>query len=207
MSITPLPPIVGVPGLDIYHGDSPNGTADGIQFHSLAAAGFQFVYLKASQGLTSTDPLFKAWWPRARAAGLIRGAYHFFDPDADPVAQADHLMAQADLESGDLPFCLDVETDGQHVGANALKAAEHIKKETGYWPWIYASDSFYQDRLKGYFTEGLHTLWIARYGHAPATRYDCWQYSEEGRTPSISHALDLDVFAGTFEELQAKCVK
>lgn len=37
-----------------------------------------FAFIKATEGSGYTDPQFKRNWRKAKEAGLIRGAYHFF---------------------------------------------------------------------------------------------------------------------------------
>ena len=68
-------------------------------FARAAQAGAKGVIYKASQGTTGIDPTFRNNEPRARAAGLWWGAYHFAT-GSDGVAQAQHFLAQiADLRA------------------------------------------------------------------------------------------------------------
>jgi len=187
-------------GCDIYHGDGD------VQMHAVHDAGLSFVWIKATQGLTYTDPLFYTNWVRAKSVGLIRGAYHFFDPKADPIAQASHFVHTVPLQKGDLVLALDVETDGAQVGANAYECAKEIKRLTGRWPAIYSSDSFYKEKLAQFFPANMHFLWIARYGHEPSTRCAIWQYSDAGRVDGVPHALDTDVFYGDQAALLKHCI-
>ena len=187
-------------GADIYHGDGD------VQMHALAAAGLSYVWIKATQGRTYTDPAFATNWARAKSAGLIRGAYHFFDPAADPIAQADHLVNTVPLKKGDLVLALDVETDGLNIGARAHDCAARIKRLTGRWPALYCSDSFYREHLQPYFPIGSHLLWIARYGGKPRTPCQFWQYSDAGRVPGVPHQLDTDVFFGDMAALKTHCI-
>ena len=38
----------------------------------------RFAFLKATEGIGNVDPYFNRNWKRAKEAGIIRGAYHFF---------------------------------------------------------------------------------------------------------------------------------
>ncbi|MEZ4400149.1 MAG: glycoside hydrolase family 25 protein [Kofleriaceae bacterium] len=80
------------------------------------------VILKASQGVTFTDPSFRVRWPAvlaaATAAGrygqtLFRGAYHYLSFTDDPAAQVDHYLATVagagGWADGDLIPIVDVE--------------------------------------------------------------------------------------------------
>ncbi|MGZ7039929.1 MAG: glycoside hydrolase family 25 protein, partial [Thermoanaerobaculia bacterium] len=54
-------------------------------------SGVQFAIARVGDG-TYVDPTFETNWHGIRNAGLIRGAYQFFEPRQDPVAQADILI-------------------------------------------------------------------------------------------------------------------
>lgn len=75
------------------------------------AAGAWYAFIKATEHITWVDPLFAQNWQGARGAGLLVGAYHFFRPGYDPIAQAEHFVATVKAQSGaaHLPFVLDVE--------------------------------------------------------------------------------------------------
>jgi len=54
----------------------------------------KFVWFKATQALTYKDPTFNASWQEAKTVpGLIRGAYHFYDPRVDGVQQAENFLS------------------------------------------------------------------------------------------------------------------
>ena len=63
-----------VKGVDVSHWD---GAIDWVK---LAGAGQSFGIAKATEGVTFVDPMFQANWTAIKAAGLVRGAYHFFRP-------------------------------------------------------------------------------------------------------------------------------
>ena len=48
---------------------------------TVRASGHEFGFAKASEGTGFTDSSFAHNWPAMRAAGVVRGAYHFF-PEA-----------------------------------------------------------------------------------------------------------------------------
>src|SRR5690349_5648127 len=64
-----------------------------IDWAAAHAAGIQFAFIRASDGTQYPDPLFASHWTDARAAGVLRGAYQFFRPAEDPIAQADLLLS------------------------------------------------------------------------------------------------------------------
>jgi lysozyme len=100
-------PSTVVEGLDVYDGQ---GTID---WTSVAGSGRAFVFIKATQGNYDTQTTFAANWSGAKAAGILRSPYHFFDGTIDGVTQAQfflaELTAQGGLADGDLPPMLDIE--------------------------------------------------------------------------------------------------
>ena len=185
-------------GIDAYHGDQP------LSFHDLVSSGVSFCFLKASQGVGSTDPAYQGYYARAKSVGLIVGAYHFFTAD-DPVRQAAHFLNAAKLSKGDLVHVLDVETYFGGVGAAALACAEEIKDQTGRNPIIYSGRAFYHDNLETHFPAGDYTLWLAEYGPRPDVACPFWQFSDHGEYPN-NPPLDSNRFYGTLEDLKSHCL-
>jgi lysozyme len=186
-----------IEGIDIYHRD------DLRSFHDVKASGVEFVYLKATEGLTITDVTFTNRWERAKEVGLLRGAYHFLHPDEDPTKQAQRFLKAAPVSKGDLIYWLDSETEGPHVGPNSLAFAHVIKEETGRFPVLYTYSSFYESYLKPYFPANTFTLSLARYdGLRPVSPSIFWQYSETGTVPGVNGHCDLDHFYGTLDDLK-----
>src|SRR5262249_52496912 len=111
-------------------------------------AGKVFAIVKATEGMTYIDPDFDTNWSGMKEAGLIRGAYHFFHPEDDPIKQADHFTnVIGALGSGDLPGALDLEvTDGEspsRVASTALSFLKRVEANTGKTPMIYTSPAFF----------------------------------------------------------------
>jgi lysozyme len=96
-----------VDGIDVYSG---NGTIDWAQVHG-ANKGFAFI--KATQGDYNTQSTFKANWANAKANGVVRSPYHYFDATIDGVAQANAFLAEVNaaggFQVGDLPAMFDIE--------------------------------------------------------------------------------------------------
>lgn len=74
--------------------------------------GLSFGFAKATEGTTWSDSTFAANWANMAKDGLVvRGAYHFFHPSVDPVAQARYFVAAVKargLKDGDV-LAADVE--------------------------------------------------------------------------------------------------
>ncbi len=186
-----------------------------IDFTAAKAAGIEFAFIRATDGTQYTDPKFVDYWAGARAAGVLRGAYQFFRPAEDPIAQADLLLSILGTpEAGDLPPVIDVETTGglppADVAANVQQWVEHVTAAIGRPPIIYAGFYSWQDDVGGADLTA-YPLWHAQYTPAPCpnlpvpwTAWTFWQYSSTGHVPAvIGETTDLDVFNGTRAELAA----
>jgi GH25 family lysozyme M1 (1,4-beta-N-acetylmuramidase) len=201
--------------LTVKCGAPPGGPVQGrdVSFYQGAfdwpgakASGVTFGYARISDGLTFIDATFATNWASMKSAGVMRGAYQFFEPGQDEVAQA-NLMVQkiGKLGDGDLPALVDVEATGGQAPATIAAKLRHwlqiVEAGTGKRPWIYTGAYFWQDHV-GDTTFGQYPLWIAAYVPACPSIPDgwsdwtVWQYSDGGGS------LDHDVFNGSLATLQ-----
>jgi lysozyme len=161
-----------------------------------------FAFIKATEGNGNVDSYFKQNWRRARKAGMVRGAYHYFIATKDGKTQAQNFIDQVELVSGDLPPVLDIE---QTFGASPAQMRKEMKKWLDtvqeYYavrPIIYTYLDFYKDNLQGYFED--YPLWVAHYQqpHQPriSRTWTFWQHNESGRVNGILSKVDFDVFNG-----------
>ena|SRR5581483_653630 len=161
-----------------------------------------FCFIKATEGLESEDRRFKRNWVKAKEAGLIRGAYHFFIASKSGKAQAEHFIKTVELQPGDMPPVLDVEqTNGQpsqKVRERAREWLQTIENYYGVKPIIYANVDFYEQILKDDFDD--YPLWVAHYLQKEKPRiyrpWHFWQYSERGHVNGIFCRVDFNAFYG-----------
>ena len=59
-----------------------------VNWKQVKAAGYAFGIAKATGGTRFVDSQFHNNWQGMREAGLVRGAYHFFHADENPIDQA-----------------------------------------------------------------------------------------------------------------------
>jgi lysozyme len=189
-------------GIDVsaYQGSS-------IAWHSVAASGISFAYIRAGDGASSPDGQFARNWRGASAGGVTPGAYLFFEPNQSPVAQADLLVSQlrsVGFARGDLVPTIDVETtDGQPqavVVANLRTVVNIVSAAIGSLPAIYCSPSWWNGNVNSAaFT--LDPLWVANWfvsqpsvpeNNWGGTGWQVWQYSDAGVVPGITGHVDLD---------------
>lgn len=197
-------------GIDVSHYQgTPNWAL-------VAAAGKRFVYTKASQG-TGVDPTFAANWAGIKAAGMRRGAYHWFNPATDPVAQADTIIRLVGkLAPGDLPVMADVEEMNGTIPSPAVYTAhlktwiERVEAGTGRPVMIYTGGYYWQQYLGDTAIFADRPLAVAHYTTAACTAiptpwktWTMWQYRGNavgsvpaGKCPGVVGDVDLDHFAG-----------
>lgn len=72
------------------------------QSETYSIAGLDFVFVKATEGLTYTNPRLAAQAKRARDAGLVVGFYHYPHMANDPQAEADYFLKKAPIQTGDI---------------------------------------------------------------------------------------------------------
>jgi lysozyme len=155
------------------------------------------------------DSRFERNWREAKAVGIYRGAYHYFQPNYDGARQADLFVRNVPLKAGDLPPVLDVEAPNFHDVAimrrNVATWLRLIERHYGVRPILYSNYNFYKRHLAGHFDE--YPLWLAHYEvekpSLPREKWIIWQHSDESHVPGIRGPVDFNVFQGSFETLLA----
>jgi len=162
----------------------------------------KFAFIKATEGLLQVDPYFQRNWREAPKVGIICGAYHFFRPKRDGKTQAKFFLQVVNIEKGDLPPVVDIESlDGVSPGKMRAELADflnYVEVKTKVRPIIYSGLKFYEDYLEEHFDE--YPLWIAHY-YQPKLRMDksrwkFWQHSDKAKINGIGHVVDFNVFNG-----------
>ncbi|MEY8761706.1 glycoside hydrolase family 25 protein [Chryseobacterium tongliaoense] len=169
----------------------------------------EFVVMRATMGNRNADKHFSEFWEQAKKHELVRGAYHFYRADEDPVIQANNFLANVKLESGDLPPILDIEKIPKRKTNKKLiedlKVWCKIVEETyGEKPIIYTYYHYYKDFLKGEFDD--YPLWLANYNDVPVpspdSNWNFWQFTENGIVHGINSKVDLDLYNGSLWSLK-----
>ena len=187
-----------VRGIDISH---HNGEID---FKKVKESGIDFVFVKASEGVTHRDSLYKTNIEMARRAGLKTGAYHFFRFDTDGVDQALNFLKTVGHPTPELGLVVDVEAPGNpdiepNIVKKRLISMVEYMNLLGYKVMIYTNlDGYYdyiEDTLPGY------PLWICRFKENPINaEWTFWQYDHHGKVDGIKGDVDLNAFIGSRED-------
>lgn len=194
LELEPLPEGFVGHGIDISH---YQGTIDWQQFSESCDSLISFVYCKATEGVSHVD----AKWVENRYAlidiGMAHGAYHFFSPNTDALAQAKHFLNHYTIHESDLPPVLDAETEArtdQKLIEGMRTWLQHVEAQTGRRPVIYTSHHLYRTKLKGKFPG--FKFWIANYNAEVTGLEDpdiiCWQHSDNGHVPGIDGPVDMN---------------
>jgi lysozyme len=223
-------PSQSVEGVDVFDGQ---GSVEPIDWTALAAGGIGFAFIKATQGTYDTQATFARNWSGARAAGVRRGAYHFFDPTEEGTAQAQRFLAVVGpLAAGDLPPMLDIECpdgDSDCLGTGSAGAAgaasatdvarrmgdflHTIEGATGTRPIVYTFASYFASN--GVDPSGLeaYPLFLAQPSSgaciavpAPWASATFWQYSWSGTASGVVGPVDRDRFLGSPAELEGLAI-
>lgn len=206
-------------GIDVSHHQG------NIKWGDVAKSGISFAFIKATQNRIDTKYIENI--TKARAAGLLVGAYHYLDESVKTIVDAKAAATKfytAILAGGgvDLPPVLDYEYKSSSISTSqatviAKAFLEEIQRLTGMTPILYTYPSF----IGNFAGLSKYPLWIARYS---ATRvpesaqgwmeWDFWQYSDGtdgGTLPNgtrkvqgIAGPVDLNEFNGTEAQLRAK---
>lgn len=197
-------------GFDISHYQN----TEDIRWDSLSIGNktipLEFVVMRATMGNRNADKNFDEFWTSAKEHNLIRGAYHFYRADEDPVIQANNFLENVKLESGDLPPVLDIEKIPRKMSKEKLienlKVWCKIVEETyGKKPVIYTYYHYYKDFLKDEFDD--YPLWLANYNDvpepSPEDHWDFWQFTENGIVYGINSKIDLNIYNGGIWSLKS----
>jgi lysozyme len=188
-----------------------------VDWTRVAAAGFKFGFARAIDDKTGTtaDPQLKNNLAGMKAAGIFRGAYHFFRSNRNVTASANLFVSLlGTLEPGDLNPVIDVEVAN---GANAAQMIDGVSRwidiveaGVGRQVIIYTFGAFWKSNMGNTPRFNNHPLWIAHFTNAAQpnipsvwSNYTFWQYTEKGAAPGVGGNVDLDRFNGSINGLRA----
>jgi lysozyme len=187
-----------------------------VSWPTVHQAGYSFAYTKATEGAGWTAQTFGGNWSGIKAAGMLRGAYHMFHFDEDPVAQANHFLDVVNPQPGDLPPALDLELAVPPDVAPIPAIAQwlHVVEASAKVRCVlYMGYYFWQGALLATTGFAGHPLWLAQYSSGPAPSlapaawksWSFWQYTDSQPVPGTGGAVDADKFNGDLDALEAMC--
>jgi GH25 family lysozyme M1 (1,4-beta-N-acetylmuramidase) len=167
-------------------------------------SGVDFVFIKATEGLTITDANLDGNWQAARAWGGVTGFYHEFVPQDDSAGQAQYFYAAVQAAGGLSPGDMAAVVASDYTGTTGAEIAAWCTEITALAgrhviPVVY-SDLSVLPSLQASTQYPLWVAWPAATAPtaaqvAPWSTWTFWQYGESG--------TDEDAFNGTAADLAA----
>lgn len=191
------------------HGVDVSRWQGNINWEKLRYQGANFAYIKSTDGGDHIDPMFRKNWNGAGAAGLKRGAYHFFYWCRSGTDQAKWFIRNVPKSENALPPVIDVEYNHGSSCKKRPSTETVLKRMKGFMdtleahygqrPIIYTAPDFYDDHLRGQFAN--HQFWLRAVARHPSKVYPdrkwvFWQYSGTGLSQGVKGEIDLNVFNG-----------
>lgn len=183
-------------GIDVSHHQGR------IDWAGLPGQGISFAYMKATEGGSHRDRLFAANWAAAKAAGVDRGAYHYFTLCRSGADQAANFIATVPVDPAALAPAVDLEFLG-NCGRRPSRDAFHadlaafiraVEARYGKQILLYLTDEF--DRAYGVSARVNRPLWLRSLGREPdfgARPWSVWQLSHSKRIRGIATPVDWNV--------------
>lgn len=183
-------------GIDVSHYQGE------IDWNAVHAAGVDFAYIKASEGTDLRDDRFATNWTGTAAAGIERGAYHFFSLCTPAREQATNFIALVPREAEALPHALDLEFGGNCAArpprdALLAEVATFIQMVEAHSekPMILYMTREFEDQYR--VSEAINRpLWLRRAGLEPAygnRPWVMWQANPRLHVEGIEGPVDWDV--------------
>ncbi|MBP3726228.1 MAG: glycoside hydrolase family 25 protein [Bacteroidaceae bacterium] len=200
-------------GIDISH---HQGDIDWDALHNamVAKCPLRFILVKATEGKSYVDPKFKENFVHARDYGYLRGAYHYLSTKSTAREQAEFFIKTVRLEEGDLPPVLDVEERPADMSLldfqrEVLTWLHLVEEHYGVKPILYTYYKFKENYLNDSRFDD-YPFWIAHYYVRHLTyegEWKFWQHTDAGQLPGIKVNVDLNVYNGSFYDLQQLTIK
>lgn len=178
-----------------------------INWTKVAATGVQVAYIKATESTAYANANYAKDRAAANANGITIGAYDFAQPgtaggiEANAKAEAEHFLATAKVQKGDMAPVLDLESANGLSKADISKWAstwaDTVRGATGVQPTMYVSPSFADAHLDA-ATASKFNLWVAHWdtdNPRVPSGFDGWkvhQYTSDGSVDGIAGRVDMD---------------
>lgn len=209
----------GLPrGVDVSSSQHSGG--GGIDWGQVRGAGYEFAWVKTTEGNYYANPYFVDDFNGAKSARLYGGAYHFAIPSAsDGTSQADYFLDRGaySIDGATLPPALDIEwnpygqacydMDGGSLVSWIGAFRAEVQHRTGRLPVIYTAASWWNDCIGGGASFAADGLWVAAYDVSTPPlpsgwkSWTMWQYSSSASVPGIAGDVDASYFSGSQGDL------
>jgi lysozyme len=193
------------------HGADVSKYQSSVAWADARDAGISFAFIKATEGGDRVDDNFSDNWRKAKAAGVPRGAYHFYYFCTPAEDQARWFIRNVPRDRSALPPVLDMEwnpssptcklrPDPETVRDDMRTFLSMVERHYGKKPIIYTSLDFFEDNGLSTFRD--YPYWLRSVSGHPDDKYSghpftFWQYTGTGKVPGIDGKADINVFNGS----------
>ncbi len=180
-----------------------------INWNAVKASGVDYVIIRcgyrgSATGALIQDQNFTKNIQGATAAGLKVGIYVFSQAVNEVEAVKEASLAVACAKGYNLTYPIFIDTESSGGRADRIDKATRTAvvnafcqtvANSGYKAGIYASKTWFEDRLNMSAIPGSYRIWLAQYAAAPTYKgkYDMWQYSSKGKISGINGNVDLNL--------------
>lgn len=190
--------------------------ADGIQFAIIRAGFTGYGKAKSKQ----KDDQFENNYAGAKRVGIPVGVYWYSCAVTEEEARQEADLMLEYIKGKQLEFPVYIDTEDNHdtskysptsqatIGKNALtkvvKAFCERIENAGYYVGIYASSSWFNDRLND-DELSAYDHWIAQWSSTePSKAHGVWQYTSSGSVNGISGNVDMNYAMKDYAEIMKK---
>lgn len=183
-------------GIDVSHHQGH------IAWAKLPRQGVDFAYIKATEGADRVDSRFSINWRASDAAGIRRGAYHFFTLCRSGRDQAVHFVRHVPADAAALAPAVDLEFPG-NCKRRPSRTKFHkelgdflriVEARYGKHAVLYLTPHF--DRHYRVSASFKRPLWLRSLGSRPrfgAHGWKIWQTSSSRRLDGVHGRVDWNV--------------
>lgn len=192
------------------HGTDVSKYQSRIDWATAKKSGISFAFIKATEGADRIDDRFAENWQAAKAAGIPRGAYHFYYFCRTGAEQARWYIRNVPRDRSAMPPVLDMEWNHlsptcklrpppETVRAEMQDFLDIIERHYGKRPIIYTTIDFFDRNGLSAFRK--YPFWLRSVSGHPDSKYGghpfvFWQYTGTGIVPGIKGDTDINVFNG-----------
>lgn len=200
VTLADVRPEENVWGIDVSHHQS------NINWIKLKEENPDFMFIKASEGVTLQDKRYVENYTEAKKHGILVGSYHFFSYKSSGKEQANNFLSIAQHKDSDLLPVLDAEfskvmPQKDKVVDELVSFVNTIYEKLGHYPIIYCNHRFYNLYLKEKLSDKCK-LWIVNYQGKPTIDWSFWQSTDRLKLEGITGFVDLNMFNGKISSLK-----
>lgn len=165
----------------------------GIDFTRVKASGIDFVIIRAGFATSGIDPLFKANYNAAKAAGLHIGAYwySYASTKANLDVEIKAFLKAIQGMKFEMPIYWDIEEEWAIDNINyVIPTVCNTLENAGYFAGYYTSASVNASVTES--NKKRYTSWIAHWGKKAGMYKPIHQYSNRGKVSGIYGDVDLN---------------